>query len=237
MALIRTPEQGSASAARQPIELGWIALTLDDIQDVLDLLEKRGADPTMLAGSAIATDAESLKSATRAELANVVIIAKGGRLRVALPSRLPIVEFPMEDPELAALAGEIGALLRPRRVRGVGLWWWLFRSHLWPLLGLGLFALAAFGVSGLLGWEAGTTNALSIARVVMPVLIVLAAWMALVDMPTSRKSGATRIRLDTRASLRNSLFEMQQNLAVTSANTILSVALGVLIGTSSCRTT
>jgi hypothetical protein len=122
MPLERRPPPAPTPATVGQIWLGSVRLTLDDVQDVVDYLSRSGLAPVMAAGHALASDAESLKSATRQELARVTIGVKEGSVSVEFRRDLARILYSVNNAEAAAVAEGVASLLRPRRVPAIFVW-------------------------------------------------------------------------------------------------------------------
>jgi len=124
--LERFPERKPTPPEWETQNLGVMRLLLDDVQDLMSHLARLDAGPVLQAGNSLASDAESLKDATREELGNVTIVACEGAMLVKLGRQKAELWWRRSEPGAVAAAADCASLLRKKRLPGPIAFLWLF---------------------------------------------------------------------------------------------------------------
>lgn len=114
--LTRKPSNSAVPSPWDLRNLGTLRLYLDDVQDVLDHLARRGGEPMLFAGTSVADAASDLKDATRQELGEVKITAFNGDLILTLTRRWAQATWRKTNAVAQQAAHECAALLSERRL-------------------------------------------------------------------------------------------------------------------------
>lgn len=157
MPLERLPKRQPPPSEWEIQNLGVMRLLLDDIQDCMNQLVRLKAGPVLRADGSVASDAESLKDATRKELRKVTIIACEGSVVVLLSRAKAEVWWMRAEPVAVTAAADCAALLRTKRLPGaiafVEMFTRLVALFVLPGLGVGVVAVVTGAQSGGAGWR------------------------------------------------------------------------------------
>ncbi|WP_428098358.1 hypothetical protein [Demequina sp.] len=118
MALKRMPTRPAPPSDWEMRNLGTLRLYLDDLQDVLDHLQRQHGAPSLLAGDSEADAAIDLKDATPKELRSVRIVAFQGDLKLSLTRQHSRSQWRRSNVKAQTAAEECASLLAPRRLNG-----------------------------------------------------------------------------------------------------------------------
>lgn len=223
MPLERQPPPAPAPSASTTLPLGFLRLTLDDVQDVLDYLDRRDFTPVLSAGFAIATDAASLKSATRRELRGLTIGSEA--IAVFLYRGHAVVRYVTANDEARAAGEGVVRLLKARRVWSPLVWARLFlivSGGALVLFGCGYALLAALG-GGLV------IERIDLVLTLVAVCGLLGASYATLIVVDNRNSGQAALSLTFRHERREVTLSLSRALAVGALTALVSGAAGALV--------
>ncbi|GAB3155431.1 hypothetical protein GCM10027058_27740 [Microbacterium neimengense] len=227
MPLERIPPPAPTPPAIGSIRLGYLRLTLDDVQDVADYLRREGYAPVISAGqTAIATDAESLKGATGSELARVVVGVEEKSLGVYLYGGEAKIEYANGDDRARAASERVAAILRERQVPGLYVWMRIlgrqiavFGTLLVVLVG-GSLAFSPYAWGRI---EAGPTALVALA------LLVFCMILTWINYSDERKRGGVRLQPFFRRERRQVTLTAGQAIWTGVITAVASGAVGALV--------
>lgn len=198
-------------------------LTLDDVQDVLDYMRAKGRSPVLSAGFAIASDAASLKSATKSEIRNVTIGTD--TVAVILYRSHAVVRYATGIDDAREIAESVVRLLKPRR-RWAPLVW--LRLVAIVTVGSLVFLGGGFALLGMLNGNP-LFERVDLIAILAAVCLLLGLGYASLIVADNRRAGQAVLSPTFRDERREVTVSLTRALIVGAVTAVISGAAGALI--------
>jgi len=190
-------------------------------------LTKAGKEPVLTAGYAVASEAQALKSATRAELTRVAIRTTDESVTITLWRGKAAATYAASDESAAGVVGDVARLLAPRRLPGIVPWLMVVAKH---FAVYGTTTLVMLGIAVLLRTEnIDKVVSAGLGPMVLILLGVSVALGSLTYFTDDRKSGGSKILPYFRQERREVTFSAGQAWLIGTVTAVLSGAIGAVV--------